>query len=103
MEALDLARHAEGTVLAVRAQPGAKRAGVVGTHAGALRVAVTAAPERGKANAAVVAVLADVLGCRATQLVLLTGPTSREKRFLVTGIDPDALRARLAPLVAANT
>lgn len=103
MEAVDLTPHADGTVLAVRAQPGAKRAGVVGTHGGALRVAVTAAPERGKANTAIVAVLADALGCRASQLVLLSGPTSRDKRFLVTGVDPDALRTRLAPWVEANT
>ena len=42
--------HAEGCVLPVRAQPGARRAGVQGEQAGALKIAVTAPPEDGRAN-----------------------------------------------------
>ena len=42
-----------GTILPVRAQPGAKKNAVLGERAGALRVAVSAAPERGKANEAI--------------------------------------------------
>ena len=40
--------HAEGCILLVRAQPGARRAGVQGEQAGALKVAVTAPPEDGR-------------------------------------------------------
>ena len=87
--------HARGTVLTVRAQPGAKKNAVLGERDGALRVAVSAAPEKGKANAAVQSVLADALGCRASQVGLLSGETSRDKTFLITGVDPADLRARL--------
>ncbi len=42
--------NAAGTILLVRAQPGARHNAVLGEHDGALRVAVTAAPDKGKAN-----------------------------------------------------
>ncbi len=92
----DLTAHAQGTILAVHAHPGAKRNAVLGTRAGALRVAVTAPPEKGKANAAIGAVLAESLGCRAAEVALVSGATSRQKRFLVIGVAPDDLRRRLA-------
>lgn len=94
-----LTAHANGTVLPVRAQPGARRNAVVGERGGALRVAVSAAPEKGKANAAVLAVLAEALGCKASQLGLLSGETSRDKTFLVVGVPADDLRRRVDDLV----
>jgi uncharacterized protein (TIGR00251 family) len=94
-----LTAHARGTILPVRAQPGARKNAIVGVHAGALRVAVSAAPEKGKANAALQAVLAESLGCKASQVGLLSGETAREKRFLIVGVTPDELRRRLAPLL----
>jgi uncharacterized protein (TIGR00251 family) len=57
-----VAEHAEGCVLPVRAQPGARRAGVQGEQAGALKIAVTAPPEDGRANQALVEVLRKALG-----------------------------------------
>jgi uncharacterized protein len=96
---IDLTVHAQGTVLAVHAQPGAKRNAVLGTRGGALRVAVTAAPEKGKANAAIAAVLAASLGCRSSQIALIAGETARQKRFLVIGVAPDDLRRRLAAAI----
>ena len=95
-----LTPHAEGTVLPGRAQPNARKSAVLGERAGALRVGVTVAPERGKANEAIADVLADALSCRSSQVVLLSGATARDKRFLVVGLDPDALRDRIAPLIA---
>jgi uncharacterized protein len=93
------APHARGVVVPVFAQPGSKRAGIIGERAGALRVAVTAPPEKGKANAAIQSVLALALGCKASQITLLSGETSRRKRFLIEGITADELTRRLAPLL----
>jgi uncharacterized protein len=92
---IEITAHADGSVLRVRAQPGARKNAIVGEHSGAVRVAVSAAPERGKANAAVARVLADALGCKASSIQLLSGETAREKRFLIVGLAPDALRLRL--------
>lgn len=87
--------HERGAVLPVRAQPGARRDAILGEREGALRVSVTAAPDKGKANEAIVALLASALQCRRSQITLLTGPTSRAKSFLIEGITPEALAERL--------
>jgi hypothetical protein len=97
---IELRRHPKGVVLAVRAQPRARRPGIVGEHAGALKVAVTAAPEKGKANQAILALLCAELGLESSRVVLLSGAASRDKRVLLVGADPGALRARLDRLAA---
>lgn len=97
---IPIADHAEGLVLAVRAQPGARRAGVLGEQNGALKVAVTAPPEDGRANQALLEQLRRALGLRRSQLELIGGPTSRDKRFLIRGLSRTELETRLAALVA---
>jgi uncharacterized protein len=93
--------HERGSILPVRAQPGARKNALLGERAGALRVAVTAAPERGKANEALAEVLAEALGLRPSQVALLSGETSREKRFLIVGLGPEELLARIASSLGA--
>ena len=75
--------HADGCVLPVRAQPGARKNAVTGEHAGALKVAVTAPPEDGRANDAVVRLVSDALGVPAE---LVSGFTSRDKVVAVDGV-----------------
>jgi hypothetical protein len=91
--------HAEGTILPVRAQAGARFSGLKGIHAGGLQVAVTQAPEKGTANKAIIAVLAESLGLRKSQIELLTGETSSQKRFLVRGVTVEDLNRRIAHAV----
>lgn len=99
---IELTAHAQGTIVPVQARPGARKNAFLGARAGALRVAVSAAPEKGKANAAIQAVLAKALGCKASQIGLLSGETSRDKRFLVVGLTPEELQQRLATLPPMN-
>jgi uncharacterized protein (TIGR00251 family) len=94
-----ITEHAEGCVLPVRAQPGARKAGVLGEQAGSLKVAVTAPPEDGRANKALLGLLRDVLGLKRSQIELLGGATARDKRFLVRGVTTAELAARVAALV----
>jgi uncharacterized protein (TIGR00251 family) len=89
-----------GVALSVKAQPGAKRNALTGVHAGALKVAVSVAPEQGKANQAIAALLAETLGLKKSDVELLSGQTSRAKKFLVRGLSVDELRARLAKALA---
>jgi hypothetical protein len=93
------AAHARGTILPVLAQPGAKREGIIGERAGSLRIAVTAPPEKGKANEAIQAVLARALDCKTSCITLLSGETSRRKRFLIDGLTTDELTRRLAHMI----
>jgi uncharacterized protein (TIGR00251 family) len=93
--------HPEGCVLPVRAQPGARRAGVQGEQAGALKVAVTAPPEEGRANRALVEALRQALKVKRSQVELIGGQTSRDKRFLIRGLARTELETRLAALLAS--
>ena len=93
---IEVRPHAQGVTLPVRAQPGAKRNAVLGERDGALRVAVSAAPEKGKANGAIIGVLAGALGIKGSQVAILSGETARDKRFLVAGIAAAELRAKLS-------
>jgi uncharacterized protein len=97
--AMEVATHAEGWVLSVRAQPGARKNAVLGAHAGALKVAVTAAPEQGKANKAILEVLREALGLKRSQIEQISGETSRDKRFLIRDLSKDELATRLAALL----
>lgn len=88
--------HAEGCILAVRAQPGARKAGVAGEQAGALKVAVTAPPEDGRANQAITELLRDWLGLKRSQVELVGGATNRHKLFLIRGMTMQELARRLS-------
>ncbi|MCI5110624.1 MAG: DUF167 domain-containing protein [Marivita sp.] len=70
----------DGAILSVRVTPNA-RANTVAIVDGTIRVGVTVPPADGKANAAVVALLAKALGVAKTRLTLLQGQTSRNKVF----------------------
>lgn len=69
--------------LEVHVTPGAKHDRVGGSHDGRLRVSVTAAADKGKANEAVRKVLAKTLGAPKSAVVLQAGATSRRKRFVI--------------------
>jgi uncharacterized protein YggU (UPF0235/DUF167 family) len=80
----------------VRAQPGARRNAVVGEQNGALKVAVSAPADGGRANKAIEGLLAEVLTLKKSQVALLAGPASRDKRFLLRGVTPETVRERVA-------
>jgi uncharacterized protein (TIGR00251 family) len=62
-----------------------------------LRVRVRAVPDKGKANAAVVALLASALGVPKTAIELVAGDTARVKTLEISG-DPLLLAGRLEML-----
>ena len=91
---------AEGCILSVRAQPGARRTGIVGEQNGALKVAVSAPPDKGRANAAVQEVLCEELGLKRSQVELLAGSASRDKKFLLRGVPPESVSQMLRTILA---
>jgi uncharacterized protein (TIGR00251 family) len=96
---LDLQVTSAGVILPVHAQPGARKNGVTGIHAGRLKVAVTEAPEKGKANQALVKLLAALLEIRPSQITLVAGATSHHKKFLIAGLDRASLENRVVTLL----
>jgi len=99
---IEIRPHAEGSLLAVRAQPGARKPGVLGEHAGALKVAVTAPPEDGRANEAITELLREWLGLKRSQVELASGVTNRSKQFLIRGVTVEALREMIERLTAGG-
>ena len=98
--AVTIMPHAEGATLALRVQPKAKRNAVLGERAGALKVSVTAPPEGGRANDAVLTLLREESSSlqRLSQLVLLSGQTrNRNKVVLVRGVTPEELLELIRP------
>ncbi len=82
-------------LLRLSVQPGAGRAAVVGRHGDALRVRVAPPPADGRANAAVLALLADVLGVPAARLELVAGERTRQKRVRIRDVRPSEIDQRL--------
>ena len=91
-------QQADGSyLLTLHIQPGAKKTEIVGEHGDALKVRRAAPPVDGKANAALLAYLADKLAIPRHQLSLKSGETSRRKVVVVCAGDPLCLLA-----IAAN-
>ena len=83
------------TRLTLRVSPGATRPGIVGRHGAGWKVRVAAAPEDGKANAAVVRLLAETVGVPARDVSILAGHASRDKTVELTGVDERETERRL--------
>jgi uncharacterized protein (TIGR00251 family) len=84
-----------GAVLLVKVVPGSSREKIVGPLGERLKVAVRKPPEKGAANKAVCALLAEALGLRAGDVEILRGAGRPEKELLVRGLTPDEVRRRL--------
>jgi uncharacterized protein (TIGR00251 family) len=93
---LQLTSHPAGVLLPVRAQPGGRRNEIRGVQQGMLKVSVTQVAEKGKANKALAEVLCRQLGLRKSQIELVAGETSPQKRFLVREVTAAELSARIA-------
>ncbi|MGG5820376.1 DUF167 domain-containing protein [Falsiroseomonas sp. HW251] len=90
----------DGIELRVKVQPRSRRPGIGGASPeGALRVAVTEAPEDGRANHAVCRAVADALGVPGSAVELAQGAASRLKLLRVAG-DPARLSERIGTLLA---
>jgi len=84
--------HPDGVVLSILVVPGASSSGIVGPHGDTLRVRVSAAPEKGRANREAQKLLEEFFGVPAT---LIKGSTSRRKRFLLQGTDKATVSKRI--------
>ena len=81
--------------LRLRVAPGGRRSAVVGRHGEAWKVRVAAAPERGRANDEVIAVIAAALDISRSSVRLVSGASSRDKVVELDGIEAREVERRL--------
>ena len=81
--------------LRLRVSPGATRAGVVGRHGDAWKVRISAPPENGRANDALVRLLADTLAVPRDAVTLVSGHGGRDKVVELAGVDASQVEERL--------
>ena len=94
--AIKLTTEASGVRMALKVVPGSSRDRVVGELGDALKIAVSAPPEGGAANRAVVKVLAAALNVPTANVTLARGHASPRKEVLITGLSAADLSTRLA-------
>ncbi len=85
----------DGVRIPIKAVPGAKRDAIAGPLGDRLKIKVSAPPEGGKANKAIVAMLAKALGLKPASVSIVSGQTNPEKIALVVGMSEAAIRAKL--------
>ncbi|MEO8323475.1 MAG: DUF167 domain-containing protein [Actinomycetota bacterium] len=81
-----LTPHGDDCVLEVFVQPRAAKQAVVGIHGTALKVRVTAPPVDNRANRAVEALIAGLLGVPKGRVTVVAGHSSRHKRLEIEGV-----------------
>jgi uncharacterized protein (TIGR00251 family) len=94
---LALTAVAVGTRMRLRVKPGARMTAIIGIHGGALKLAVSAPPDKGKANRAVVQLLAKALGVPSSAVTIAAGDASQDK-VVDVALAPAAVRAILGAL-----
>lgn len=82
--------------LDIAVKPRSSREGLGGVHGDRLHVSVNAPPVDGKANEAVVRVLAQVFGVTRSSVTIVRGETGRKKTVRIAGIDKDAVERAIA-------
>jgi uncharacterized protein len=90
------------TRLRLRVSPGAGRAAVVGRHGDGWKVRVVEAPEHGRANDAVVRLLAATLAVPRDAVAIVSGHSARDKIVELTGVGPALIERRLSSASATD-
>lgn len=98
-EATEFVRDvADGCTLSVKVHPGARKNGVGGVHAGAVKISLTTPPVDGRANEALIAFVAELLRIPRGRVSLVSGVTSRTKVLRIAGKSAAEVRAALSSI-----
>jgi len=89
-----------GVSFAVRVQPGASREGIVGPYGDAVKIALSAPAVDGKANDALIRLLAEKLNVPRMSIAIASGTLSRSKVVHVQGITKEEASTKLSLLIA---
>ena len=97
IDMLKLTAEQNAVLVPVKAVPGASRTRYLGSWQQRARIAVAAAPEKGKANKAIIEFLAGLLSVRKRDVTIVAGHTSPLKTIRIERVTPEAVRTALQP------
>jgi uncharacterized protein (TIGR00251 family) len=78
-----LSDHPDGLLMDVRVQPKSSQNALVGIHDNSIKIKLNAPPVEGKANKALIQLVAKLLRCPKSSVTIIAGQASRNKRVLV--------------------
>jgi hypothetical protein len=90
-----------GATFSVKVHPRARKNAITGIVGDALKLALTAPPVEGKANAAVIEFFADLFDIPRSSVTIASGETSRNKVVRISGINRQMVEERLAGMLAS--
>lgn len=82
-------------LVAIKLVPNAARSAIDGWEGSVLKVRVQSPPVDGKANAALIRLLAQASGVSKSRISIIRGETSRQKTIAFESVEPTELRARI--------
>ena len=88
---INVTENDSGIIIPLKVQPNASKEKIIGEHNGQLKIAVTAVPEKGKANKAVIKLLAKKLNTKISCIRIISGETSREKTVFIKELKASSL------------
>jgi uncharacterized protein (TIGR00251 family) len=95
MAGVDITESKDGVVLMVKVVPGASRTAIAGELDGMVKIKVSAAPEKGKANQCLVEFLAGRLGVKKKSVSIVSGHTSPIKKVQICGVTAEDVLSEL--------
>jgi len=95
MAELDITDCDGGVIVAVKVVPGASRTAMAGQLGGMLKIKVTAAPEKGKANQCLIEFLAKRLGVKKNAISIAAGKNNPAKIVQIQGVSVEEVKVAL--------
>ena len=96
---LEIKQTDKGLIIKVKVVPGSSRNRIGGLLDGALKINITAAPEKGKANKRLVQFLAEILALPKSSLTILTGQRDNHKQVQIVGLSCEKLMEHLEQFI----
>jgi len=100
MSSLDFRQVDGGIVLGVKVVPGSSRTELVGEYNGMLKIKLSAAPEKGKANKCLIEYMAKLLSVRKTSISIISGATTSVKQLQILDVEPERVLNSLNKLIS---
>lgn len=96
MSRLNIRSYDAGSIITVKVVPGSSRTSLAGILGTMLKVKVSSAPEKGKANDCLIGFLAKLLGVKKKDISIISGHSRSVKQVQVAGVFAETIESVLS-------